>query len=266
MSMTANMTKLVGAASVSLLAFAGAASAADREFSWSVNAAGTSDYIFRGISQSDEKPAASAGLDVGYGILYGGIWASTVDSDFVGGSPAEVDLYAGVKPVLGPATFDFGVIYYWYPGDELTGGNEQDYVELKAGVSATLIPNLSTGFTVYWSDDGALESGEYFVYEGTAGYTFSSIGIFTPTISGVLGYQDHQENDASDYTYWNAGLALPAPTAASSRTSDSSSRPRSRCPNRHRHRNARDGAGIGPVFILATMFPRHTHWCSGAAL
>ncbi len=200
--------KTAGAVGLAFAALSGAAAAEDREFTWSVNAAGTSDYIFRGISQSDEKPAASAGLDVGYGILYGGIWASTVDSDFVGGSPAEVDFYAGIKPVLGPATFDFGVLYYWYPGDEVAGGNEQDYVELKAGVSGTLIPNLSTGFNMYWSDDGALESGEYFVYEGNAAYTLPAIGIFTPTIGGVLGYQDHQDDNTLDYTYWNAGLTL----------------------------------------------------------
>lgn len=206
MSKFATVTKTIGAAGLALAALSGAAAA--EEFSWSVNAAGTSDYIFRGISQSDEKPAASAGLDVAYGIVYAGIWASTVDSEFVGGSPAEVDVYAGIKPVLGPATFDFGVLYYGYPGDEVAGGNEQDYYELKAGVSGTLIPNLSTGFNFYWSDDGALESGEYYVYEGNAGYTLPAVGIFTPTIGGVLGYQDHQDDDTLDYTYWNAGLAL----------------------------------------------------------
>ncbi len=206
MSKVASVAKTVGAAGFALLALSGAAFAED--FAWSVNAAGASDYVFRGISQTNEDPAVSGGLDVSYGILYGGIWASNVDQDFVGGSPAEVDFYAGIKPVLGPATFDFGVLYYWYPGDEVAGGNEQDYVELKAGVSGTFIPNLSTGFNMYWSDDGALESGEYFVYEGNVGYTLPAVGIFTPTISGVLGYQDHQDDDDFDYTYWNAGLSL----------------------------------------------------------
>ncbi|MGE3228523.1 MAG: TorF family putative porin [Hyphomicrobium sp.] len=205
MSKIASITKTAGAVGVALMALTGGALA--EEFTWSVNAAGTSDYVFRGVSQSDEDPAFQAGIDASYGIVYAGIWGSSVDSEFIGGSPAEVDLYAGVKPVLGPATFDFGVIYYWYPGEE-NQPLEQDYVELKAGVSGTFIPNLSTGFNLYWTDDGTLESGEYFVYEGNAGYTLPAVGIFTPSISGVLGYLDHQEDDTLSYTYWNAGISL----------------------------------------------------------
>jgi uncharacterized protein (TIGR02001 family) len=206
MSKVASVTRTVGAAGIALLTLSSAALA--EEFTWSVNAGGTSDYVFRGISQTDEDPAFQAGLDVGYGILYAGIWGSNVDKDWVGGSPAEVDLYAGIKPVLGPATFDFGVIYYWYPGDEFAGGAEQDYVELKAGVSGTFIPNLSTGFNFYWTDEGTLDSGEILTYEGNAAYTLPAVGIFTPTIGGVLGHVDYQDDDDLSYTYWNAGIAL----------------------------------------------------------
>jgi uncharacterized protein (TIGR02001 family) len=75
MSMKTSFAKTVGAAGIALLTLTGVASAEERTFEWSVNAAGTSDYVFRGISQSDEKPAASAGLDVSWGILYAGLWA-----------------------------------------------------------------------------------------------------------------------------------------------------------------------------------------------
>jgi uncharacterized protein (TIGR02001 family) len=212
MSMTTSFAKTVGAAGIALLTLSGAAAAEERAFSWSVNAAGTSDYIFRGVSQSDEKPAASAGLDVAWGIAYAGIWASTVDKDFVGGSPAEIDFYAGIKPVWGPATFDFGVLYYYYPGSDdgekigLTG--EPDVVELKIGVSGEILPKLSAATYVYWSPEAAYDAGEYWVSESTLAYALPNIGIFAPSISGTIGFVDNQDFESSDYTYWNAGLAL----------------------------------------------------------
>lgn len=212
MSMKASMTKTVGAAAVALSALSGAALAEDRELSWSVNAAGTSDYVFRGVSQTDEQPAFQAGIDASYGIFYIGAWGTNVDSDFVGGSSAEIDFYAGIKPTLGPATFDFGVIYYWYPGssDNFFGtpGAEPDVVELKAGVSGEILKNLSAGAVLYWSPEATYETGEYFVYEGTLAYTLPTISIFTPSIGGTLGQVDNQDDNTLDYTYWNAGLSL----------------------------------------------------------
>jgi uncharacterized protein (TIGR02001 family) len=209
-----SFTKTIGAASIALLSFAAPALASDftpapegRTFSWSVNAAITSDYVFRGVSQSDSDPAVSAGFDASYGIVYAGFWASSVDEDFVGGN-LEIDYYAGIKPVLGPATFDFGILYYTYPGatDPLTGDSE--VIELKAAVSGEILPSLSGNAVVYWSPEAAADAGEYWVYEGTLAYALPKISIFTPTISGTLGYVDNVDFDTSDYTYWNAGLAL----------------------------------------------------------
>src|SRR5688572_12702359 len=80
----------------------------------------TSDYVFRGFSQTAEDPTVQGGVDVTYKLFYVGVWASGVDfgrdafNREIG--RAEVDIYAGIKPVLGPVTFDFGVIYYAYPG------------------------------------------------------------------------------------------------------------------------------------------------------
>jgi uncharacterized protein (TIGR02001 family) len=210
MSKVASITKTVGAASVALLTLSGAALA--EEFSWSVNAAGTSDYVFRGVSQTNEDPAFQAGIDIGYGIFYAGAWGSNVDSDFVGGSSAEIDFYAGIKPTLGPATFDFGVIYYWYPGSSDTAfglpGAEPDVVELKAGVSGEILPNLTAGAVLYWSPDATYETGEYFVYEGALAYALPTIGIFSPSISGTYGEVENQDDSTLDYAYWNAGLSL----------------------------------------------------------
>jgi len=167
---------LSGAAGAALLALIGSAAAdgyeqyapppppvdEGRKFTYQFNIAGTSDYVFRGISQTDNDPTMQGGLDVSYGILYAGGWASGVDFGEPPYTPgigadawAEIDWYGGVKPTwtspLGPMDLDFGVIYYTYPGasDFLT---ELDYVEFKAGYSwSPLHPKLTTGANVYYS-------------------------------------------------------------------------------------------------------------------
>ncbi|HEX2842041.1 TorF family putative porin [Hyphomicrobium sp.] len=212
--MTTSFTKSVGAAGIALLALAAPALASDmtpapegREFSWSVNAALTSDYIFRGVSQTDEEAAVQAGFDASYGILYAGIWASSVDKDFVGGSPTEIDIYAGIKPTWGPATFDLGVLYYYYPGSTQAGPGNPDVVELKAGVSGEILPKLSAAQTFYWSPEAAYDAGEYWVSETTLAYALPKVFVFDPSLSGTVGFVDNLDFD-SDYTYWNAGLTL----------------------------------------------------------
>jgi uncharacterized protein (TIGR02001 family) len=209
MSKTNSFAIRVGAAAVALSALSGAALAEERTLSWSINVAGTSDYVFRGISQSDNDPAFQAGADVSWGILYAGTWGSGVDPDFVGGSSAEIDLYAGIKPVWGPATFDFGVIYYYYPGshDGIAPG-QADVTELKAGVSGEIVPKLTGSTYVYWSHEAAYDTGEYWVSESALAYALPQVGIFAPSVSGTLGFVDNVDFDASDYTYWNAGLSL----------------------------------------------------------
>ena len=82
-----------------------------RRCEFSINVAGTTDYVFRGISQNGEDPAAQGGADMSCGIFYAGVWGSTVDF-----APYEVDLYGGIKKDLGFAEVDLGVIYYAYPG------------------------------------------------------------------------------------------------------------------------------------------------------
>ena len=185
--------------------------------SFSINAGGTSDYVFRGISQRFEDPAVQGGADATCGLFYAGIWGSTVDFARPN-TPAnndqdanlEVDLYMGVKPTWGPLTFDLGVIYYWYPGaDDKSPAFETDYVELKGGVSGTW-NNFSLGGTLFWSPDYTLETGNTITLEGTVGYTFSAIGPVTPSISALIGTTQFLDSagDGLDYVYWNAGIAL----------------------------------------------------------
>jgi len=210
-----------------------------RKLTWSWNIGATSDYVFRGFSQSAQSPAIQAGADLSYGILYAGFWGSGIDfgtynapgpdTRQVGGF-AEIDWYAGIKPTLGPVNFDLGVIYYSYPGakdgNPLVDGKprEWDYFEVKVGYSTSaFIKSLTTGTTVFFSPDYTNRQGATWTIESTAAYELPKLGFLTPTISGTWGvqYGDYdrtkdaaglatyvQANGKDSYSYWNAGIAF----------------------------------------------------------
>lgn len=204
----------IGASFLAVAAFSGAALAEDK-LEVSANIAGTSDYVFRGFTQTLEDPALQGGIDASYGMFYVGVWASGVD--FVQGSnngpnsgdaSVEVDVYAGITPTLGPVDFDLGVIGYLYPGADDADGNEFDYVELKLGASASPIDNASVGVTYYYSPEYFGEVGPTHTIEGTVGYEFQKIGFITPSIDALIGTTIFDDDSSLDYVYWNTGLTL----------------------------------------------------------
>jgi uncharacterized protein (TIGR02001 family) len=177
-------------------------------------AALTSDYIFRGISQSDNDPALQAQVDITYGILYAGVFASSVDLANLAATAdgtLEVDIYAGVKPTWNGVTFDFGVIYYAYPGsEEFSGVDDIDYLEFKAGISGTLFNKLGAYANLFYTDDGFGNADEVWTVEGGLSKTLFTHRSVAFSASGALGYVDASDptipDDAEDYAYWNVGI------------------------------------------------------------
>jgi uncharacterized protein (TIGR02001 family) len=200
----------------------------------SANAALTTDYIFRGFSQTAEGPAVQGGFDATCSPLYGlyaGVWASSLD--FAGGhggtfsidtlydASVEMDWYAGIKPKTGPVAWDLGVIYYSYP-DALDrslgfGHRSLNYAELKLGASAEVWKDGTLGLTAFYSPDYQLESGRTWTFEAGFVQAFSPIWMVTPSISALGGFQTNRGtasyrftygNGEDQYFYWNAGLTL----------------------------------------------------------
>jgi uncharacterized protein (TIGR02001 family) len=93
----------------------------------------TTDYDFRGISQSAGDPALQASLDwAGESGLSLGVWASNVDFGPGTDSDVEIDLYAGYEMSINDDTaWTIGGVYYLYQGD----GDDIDYLELSTGLS-----------------------------------------------------------------------------------------------------------------------------------
>jgi uncharacterized protein (TIGR02001 family) len=98
----------------------------------------TSDYRFRGISQSQNAPAVQGGVDYNHSSgLYIGNWNSSVSSQvYTNGAGVESDLYAGYKKeVYKGITIDVGSYNYFYPRATAAGtGANFDTYEAFAGV------------------------------------------------------------------------------------------------------------------------------------
>jgi uncharacterized protein (TIGR02001 family) len=86
------------------------------------NAGVTSDYRYRGISQTRLQPALQGGADWTDGGWYAGAWASTIKwtKDAGGDGGVELDIYAGRRgDIGGGVTYDVGVLGYAYPSSDL---------------------------------------------------------------------------------------------------------------------------------------------------
>ncbi len=101
--------------SVSGLAQAQAAAPAS---SLSFNVGATTDYRYRGLSQSRLQPALQGGVDYAdKSGFYIGAWGSTIKwiKDSSGESNVEIDLYGGYKGAVGDVAYDVGFLRYEYP-------------------------------------------------------------------------------------------------------------------------------------------------------
>ena len=110
--------KTLLAAALALAGALPAVSYADVAFNVGV----TSDYRYRGISQSRLKPALQGGVDYSNGPFYLGAWASSIKwiKDFGGDADVEIDLYGGYKgEITKELTYDVGVLTYQYPSNKL---------------------------------------------------------------------------------------------------------------------------------------------------
>ncbi len=82
----------------------------------SANVAMTSNYVWRGMTQSDNSMAIQGGFDASYKGAYIGVWASNVDFDNTETS-IETDLYIGYGNSINDFSYDVNYTQYTYPGD-----------------------------------------------------------------------------------------------------------------------------------------------------
>ena len=184
---------LAAAMALSLAPFAASAQEAESPYSWNVTA--VSDYVFRGVSQTDEDPTIQGGFTYTSPVgLYAGVWGSGVD--FGPGDPStEVDYLIGYGvDVTDAVNFDVLLNRYTY-----LGASELNYNEL---ITTTTFAEQYK-LTVAYSND-VWNSGTDGWYYGVGG-EWALPREFT--LAANVGRSTFEQGIAKDYTDFNIGVS-----------------------------------------------------------
>ena len=193
------------------------AQAEDMKFpgTFSANAGLVTEYRFRGLDQSSQKPAIQGGIDwsMDTGIadtaVYLGTWGSNVDFGDSDKASAEIDYYGGIAGSAANIGWDVGFIYYSYPGasDDVS----YDLWEATLGLSYDIMDGLSVGANYAYSPD-------FFGGSGTGHWMTANVSYAVPikvlagiTLDASIGRQLIEKNATfaqPDYTTWSIGASL----------------------------------------------------------
>ena len=184
----------------------------------SANIGATSNYVWRGLTQTEDDAAISGGIDYAHDSgLYAGTWASNVSFD--GDKGSEVDLYGGFASSAGDLGYDLGVIHSLYPSYndadfteiyaigswqwleagvyytvDTEAGGEDDHVYYYASASYEFMPSWSAGLTIgqYDLDDTGddITHGQIDITKSAA-----ELGDFTFSISQTNEWDSSTEDD-----------------------------------------------------------------------
>ena len=168
----------------------------------------TTDYVKRGVTQSDGDPALQLGVEINFeNGFFLGAWGSTVD---IYRAPdvqrdLEVNYYAGYDLDVSESWRLFArMVAYAYPGQ--TGGFDYDYEEYSIGASF----DDRVWLEVAWSPDLYHTDRSTSNVDLYAEWPLNSIWA----IGGGAGYYDTSSLTGRGYAYWQLGV-----TAAWSRAS-----------------------------------------------
>lgn len=200
--MSRKIRKILPALAVVFLALSSAVLAADeggalspKNFSSTLSM--TTDYVWRGVSQTDSSPAVQGSFDYAHPVgVYLGVWGSNIR--FGGG--LEMDWYGGFRNTVGALGYDVGVTYYSYPKSH--DPNELNFFELAAKLSYTLKfggvePTIGVGYS-YTPDF----TGE----DGNAHYVNGKLSFGLPMGFGVAGEVGYQTVEGDKTTGNGGGL------------------------------------------------------------
>ncbi|MGE4071748.1 MAG: TorF family putative porin [Lysobacterales bacterium] len=156
-----------------------------------------SDYVFRGVSQTNEGPAIQAGMDYTHDSgFHAGVWASTVDFVDGDGANAEFDFYVGWgTQISDTVSFDATLLRYAYHDQSAYNYNE-------------LIFTLGVGdylsFLVGYSND-VFNSGENGTYVSASGSY--PLPWWDLTLEGSVGHYDLDKALGDSYQDFSVGLS-----------------------------------------------------------
>lgn len=194
------------------LSMAEEAAAPESPHSFSGNVGLYSQYIWRGMTQTDEELALQGGVDYAHASgFYAGAWASNVSwvTDaglYDSGGSLELDLYAGFAGEFGESGlgYDVGVLQYLYPGTRASGAPKANATEIYAGLSYGWLSGKYS-YTV---------SDEAWGFDDADGTWYAEVAADIPlgesgfTVNLHVGRFEFEGSGNSDYDYtdWKVGL------------------------------------------------------------
>lgn len=156
----------------------------------------TSNYIWRGVTQSSDTSAISGGIDYAHDSgFYAGTWVSSLEASSSGGY--EQDWYAGYGFEAGPVGLDIGYITYMYPIDDTV---EADFDELYVNASFEMVTvgaalTMDKEATTAYEDDLYMyASAEFEVKDGL-------------TLGLLYGDYDFDDPSSTDYSHYQVSLS-----------------------------------------------------------
>ena len=150
----------------------------------SANIGVTSNYMWRGVTQTDDGAAVQGGIDWGHDSgFYLGTWASNIKWATDLSSGVEVDFYGGYGGEFNDFGYDLGLVYYYYPDSdyedsnfyEIYGSGSWKWLEL--GLAYTLGGDADS--------DAPFSSGDLYYY-GTLSFDLANDW----SIGGTIGRYD----------------------------------------------------------------------------
>lgn len=180
--------------------------------SFTGNVAITSDYVFRGLSQSNSDFALQGGFDLtSTAGFYAGTWLSSIDFNDASDANVEADIYAGYTRPIGSTGLSYNVGVYGYLYPDVNDGANFNFYEVYGGLSYA-VGKFTLGGQVNYSPDFFAGSGDAIYAQISTGYAISDL----LSVSGAVGYQTIDNAaafGADDYTTWNVGGTFSLPGA-----------------------------------------------------
>jgi uncharacterized protein (TIGR02001 family) len=176
---------------------------------WVGSAGVVSDYVFRGLSQTDRKPAVQAGVELDHASgWYVGGWGSNVSWLSDGSTPAapvsssvELDAYGGWRGSFdGGWNVDLGVYRYQYPGSYPPGFTLPHTTE---GYAALGWKSVSLKYSYAFTD--------LFGYADSEHSGYLDLSWNQPLAPGWLlnahvGHQHVENVSGASYSDWKLGV------------------------------------------------------------
>ena len=170
-----------------------------------------SEYEYRGISQTSEKPALQLNLDYGHASgFYIGTFVSNVKwlkdtaeaSGFSTSAKIEWDIYAGwKKEIAKDLTLDVGYLHYEYPssgGFPVSPNTDELYAGLTYGPF-----NVKYSHAISDETFAVANSKNSYFIEGNISWPLPAVAGLS--LTGHIGHQAFKNNESLSYTVWKLG-------------------------------------------------------------